>query len=94
MSGIKNKDGSINWSNVKVNPVIKGHWAVQIDTEPVKLNLTPVCEALIAEIEKYKQLTIESQDWYKGYKDSPAKWYRSEGVIQACNHFLNFYEEF
>ena len=36
MAGIKNKDGSINWSKVKVNPVIKAVWGDAVALNPCK----------------------------------------------------------
>ena len=36
MAGIKNKDGSINWSKVKVNPVIKAVWGDAVTLNPCK----------------------------------------------------------
>ena len=49
MAGIKNKDGSINWSKVKVNPVIEAVWG-----ETVKLN---PCKNAVDEIKAF----IDSQ---------------------------------
>ena len=36
MAGIKNKDGSINWSKVKVNPVIEAVWGDAVALNPCK----------------------------------------------------------
>ena len=36
MAGIKNKDGSINWSKVKVNPVIDAVWGDAVALNPCK----------------------------------------------------------
>lgn len=36
MAGIKNKDGSINWSKVKVNPVINTVWGETVKLNPCK----------------------------------------------------------
>ena len=36
MAGIKNKDGSINWNKVKVNPVIDAVWGDAVALNPCK----------------------------------------------------------
>lgn len=68
MAGIKNKDGSINWSKVKVNPVIEAVWGDAVTLNPCKDGVNEIK----AFVKKQYENASEKVRCYKessGYED-------------------------
>ena len=63
MAGIKNKDGSINWSKVKVNPVIKVGWGDVVALNPCKDGVNEIK----AFVKKQYENASEKSRCYKDY---------------------------
>lgn len=80
MSGIKNKDGSVNWNEVKINPVIDRPWGVKVNTAPVELNLTEAYQMLVQRI-------VEIQDWAD---DATLSHDYREGIRDTCYELLTY----
>lgn len=83
MAGIKNKDGSINWSKVKVNPVIKVGWGDVVALNP--------CKDGVNEIKAFVKKQYENaSDKSKHYKISSTAYSMCISKMNVCADILDF----
>ena len=82
MAGIKNKDGSINWSKVKVNPVIEAVWGDAVALNPCKDGVNEI-KAFVKK--QYENASEES----RGYKDY-TEYLMGLSRMNVCTDILDF----
>ena len=68
MAGIKNKDGSINWSKVKVNPVIEAVWGDAVTLNSCKDGVNEIKTFVKKQYENASE-KVRCYKESKGYKD-------------------------
>ena len=82
MAGIKNKDGSINWSKVKVNPVIEAVWGDAVTLNPCKDGVNEIK----AFVKKQYENASEKVRCYKDYTE----YLMGLSRMNVCTDILDF----
>ena len=93
MAGIKNKDGSINWDEIKINPVINTTWGDVNESHKDAINEIKAYinkrynEALEAVKETNKFYNYEDKVYnYEGM----TRYARKLGQVHICKEILEF----
>ena len=90
MPKVKNKDGSINWDEIKINPIINTTWGSK---DVVNKSCKDVTDEIKAYIIK-KQYNKLSNEAYRAY--SNADWTRYDwciGQTRLCEEILEFIDK-
>ena len=82
MSNIKNKDGSVNWANVKVNSVKQTTWGISI--KPTS------CYDAIDEIIHFLNRRVDLVKKWLPVSSDPGYWY---GVSDTCLDTIDFIDK-
>lgn len=88
MAGIKNKDGSINWSKVKVNPVIKAVWGDAVTLNPCKDGVNEI-KAFVKKQYENASEKIRCYKESRGYEDY-TEYFMSLSRMNVCADILDF----